>query len=192
MVQGTTIDLSAVAAFVGPADLVVAHNASFDRPFCEKLCGAFVTKAWACSLREVNWREEGFGCGQLGHLAMGHGLFFDGHRALHDCRAGIEILSRRLPQSGRTALAVLLESARSPRWRVWANGAPYALRESLKRRGYRWSNGSDGNPRAWYLDVVESMLEQERTFLRQEIYRRADVELDARRFSALERYSDRC
>ena len=52
MVQGATIELSAVAAFVGAADLVVAHNANFDRPFCEGLCDAFVAKPWACSLRE--------------------------------------------------------------------------------------------------------------------------------------------
>jgi len=42
-----------------------------------------------------------------------HGLFFDGHRAEEDCRAGIEVLCRTLPHSGRTGLAVLLESART-------------------------------------------------------------------------------
>jgi DNA polymerase III subunit epsilon len=192
MVQGATIELSAVAAFVGAADLVVAHNANFDRPFCEGLCDAFVAKPWACSLREVRWREEGFGCGQLAHLAMGYGLFFDGHRALHDCRAGIEILSRPLPRSGRTALAVLLESARSPRWRVWAKGAPYALRETLKRRGYRWNDGSDGSPRAWHIDVAEDTLETESVFLRSQVYHREDMSIDARHVTAFERYSRRC
>jgi DNA polymerase-3 subunit epsilon len=81
MVEGAKIEVPAVAAFVGSADLMVAHNASFDRPFCEGLCDAFAEKPWACSLREVPWREEGFGCGNLAHLAMGHGMFFDGHRA---------------------------------------------------------------------------------------------------------------
>jgi DNA polymerase III subunit epsilon len=137
-------------------------------------------------------REEGFGCGQLAHLAMGYGLFFDGHRALHDCRAGIEILSRPLPRSGRTALAVLLESARSPRWRVWAKGAPYALRETLNRRGYRWNDGSDGSPRAWHIDVAEDTLETESVFLRSQVYHREDMSIDARHVTAFERYSRRC
>jgi DNA polymerase III subunit epsilon len=191
MVKGATIEEPAVAAFVGSADLVIAHHAAFDRPFCEALCDAFAAKAWACSLREVPWREEGFGCAQLAHLAIGHGLFFDGHRALHDCRAGIEILSRPLPRSGRTALAVLLESARSARWRVWAEGAPYAFRDTLKRRGYRWNDGSDGSPRAWYLDVGDEALEDESAFLRSQVYRRKDVKLDVRRVTAFERYSNR-
>jgi DNA polymerase-3 subunit epsilon len=192
MVDGITIDVPAVAAFVGSADLVIAHHAAFDRPFCEGLCDAFAAKPWACSLREVPWREEGFGCAQLAHLAIGHGLFFDGHRALNDCRAGIEILSRPLPRSGRTALAVLLESARSPRWRVWAKGAPYALRETLKRRGYRWNDGSDGSPRAWHIDVAEDTLETESVFLRSQVYHREDMSIDARHVTAFERYSRRC
>ena len=191
MVAGASIEMPAVATFVGSANLMVAHNASFDRPFCEGLCDAFAAKPWACSLREVPWREEGFGCSQLAHLAIGHGLFFDGHRALHDCRAGIEILSRPLPRSGRRALAVLLESARLARWRVWAAGAPYALRDTLKSRGYRWNAGSDGSPRAWYVDVVDDALETESAFLRSRVYRREDVNLDVRRVSAFERYSNR-
>jgi DNA polymerase III subunit epsilon len=110
---------------------------------------------------------------------------------LHDCRAGIEILSRPLPRSGRTALAVLLESARSGRWRIWAEGAPYALRDTLKRRGYRWNDGSDGSPRAWYLDVGDEAHKDESAFLRSQVYRREDVKLDVRRVTAVERYSNR-
>jgi len=43
---------------------------------------------------------------------MRHGLFFDGHRAHHDCQATLEILARPLPKSGVTALAQLLQEAR--------------------------------------------------------------------------------
>jgi DNA polymerase-3 subunit epsilon len=191
MVKGATIEESAVAAFIGTADLMIAHNAGFDRPFCEGLSDIFAALPWACSWREIPWADEGFDGARLSHLAVGHGLFFDGHRALHDCRAGIEILSRPLPRSGRTALAVLLESARSARWRVWAEGAPYAFRETLKRRGYRWNDGSDGSPRAWYLDVGDEALKDESAFLRSQVYRREDVKLDVRRVTAVERYSNR-
>jgi DNA polymerase-3 subunit epsilon len=189
MVMGATIEESAVAAFIESADLVIAHNARFDRPFCEGLSDIFAALPWACSWREVPWADEGFDGARLSHLAVGHGLFFDGHRALHDCRAGIEILSRPLPRSGRTALAVLLESARSDRWRVGAAGAPYAFKDNLKRRGYRWNDGSDGGPRAWYADVGDDELDTELTYLRSQVYRRQDVNIDVRRVSAFERYS---
>jgi len=112
MVAGASIDPAEVEAFLGPAAIVIAHNAGFDRRFMERFCSAFVTLPWACSWAEVPWSEEGFHGAKLTHLAAAHGFFHDGHRAVHDCHAGVEILARTLPRSGRTALDVLLESAR--------------------------------------------------------------------------------
>jgi DNA polymerase-3 subunit epsilon len=192
MVAGKSIDVDALSAFVDDVDLVVAHNADFDRRFCERLCEDFVGKPWGCSYREVGWSDEGFDSARLGHLAIGHGLFFDAHRALDDCRAGLEILSRPLPRTGRTAFAAMLESTRRTRWRVWARGAPFAFRESLKSRHYRWNDGSDGRPRAWYVDVVEDSLASETEFLRRDVYRRADAVIDVQRVTAFDRYSNRC
>jgi DNA polymerase-3 subunit epsilon len=192
MVAGKSINVGAVSSFVGDADLVVAHNAEFDRRFCERLCDVFAKKPWACSYREICWSDEGFDSARLGHLAIGHGLFFDAHRALDDCHAGLEILARPLPRSGKTAFAALLESARGPRWRLWARGAPYGCRESLKSRKYRWNDGSDGRPRAWFVDVAEDDLASETEFLRRDVYRRADALIDVQRVTAFDRYSNRC
>ena len=191
MVAGASIDAAEIEEFLGPAALVIAHNAGFDRRFSERLCGAFATLAWACSWAEVPWADEGFDSAKLGHLAAAQGFFYDGHRAVHDCRAGIEILARILPRSGRTAMAVLLESARRPRWHISAVRAPFERKDCLKRRGYRWCDGSDGRARAWSVDVFEEALDSESAFLRREIYRRHDVDIDARRVSAFERYSVR-
>lgn len=52
MVAGQSIDIDAVAAFVEDADLVIAHNAKVDRPFCENLAPGFDYKPWACSVSE--------------------------------------------------------------------------------------------------------------------------------------------
>ena len=59
--------------------------------------------------------------------------------------------------------------------RVWAEQWPLDLKYSLKRRGYRWSDGSDGRLRSWCVDVDESRLDDEIAFLKNEIYLR-DVE----------------
>jgi DNA polymerase-3 subunit epsilon len=40
----------------------------------------------------------------------------------------------------------------------------------LKRRGYRWSDRSDGRPRSWYIDVSETDVDVEIAFLKSEIY----------------------
>jgi DNA polymerase III subunit epsilon len=193
MVAGRSIDPAEVEAFLGSAVVVIAHNANFDRRFAERFCGAFARLAWACSWSEIPWAEEGFTDGtKLGQLAAACGFFYDGHRAAHDCLAGLELLSRVLPRSGRRGLDVLLESARAPRWRIRAVGAPFELREPLKRRGYRWDPGDDGRARAWFTDVPEGALDAERDFLLQEIYRRNDADIDTRRVDAFDRYSDRC
>src|SRR5579885_3551691 len=59
--------------------------------------------------------------------------------------------------------------------RVWAEQTAFELKDSLKRRGYRWNDGSDGRPKSWFRDVDETALDDEIAFLRTEIYMQ-DVE----------------
>jgi DNA polymerase-3 subunit epsilon len=61
---------------------------------------------------------------------------------------------------------------------------------SLKRRGYRWSDGSDGRPRSWYVDVPENALDAEIAFLKAEIYLR-HVEPRLQTLTAFNRFSAR-
>jgi DNA polymerase III subunit epsilon len=121
---------------------------------------------------------------------MQSGFFHDAHRALDDCHATLEILARRLPATSTTALAALLDRARRKTFRIWAENTPFTLKETLKRRHYRWSDGNDGWPRSWYVDVDEDKLDAELNFLRKEVYKR-DVDLNCREITALDRFSDR-
>ena len=65
---------------------------------------------------------------------------------------------------GASALAVQLDQARKKTIRVWAEQSPFDLEDVLKRRGYRWCDGSDGRPRSWYTDVGEDQLGNEIAF----------------------------
>jgi DNA polymerase-3 subunit epsilon len=193
MVAGKRIDPACIAELLAPVALVCAHNSRFDRPFCERLIPIFAEKPWACSLQDVAWVAEGFVNGtKLSNLASSFGFFFDGHRAVDDCRAGVALLSGTLPASGRPVMAALLESARRPRWRIRAAGAPYAHRARLKQRGYRWHDGADGRPRAWFVDVLEEARDAEIDFLRRQIYCRENIAIDMLRITAADRYSARC
>jgi DNA polymerase-3 subunit epsilon len=89
--------------------LVVAHNAKFDRKFAERFCSTFSTKAWGCSMSDVDWAAEGYEGAKLAYLAANCGFFYRGHRARHDCEAGVEMIDRCLktarlgvPAIGRT------------------------------------------------------------------------------------------
>jgi DNA polymerase III subunit epsilon len=190
MVAGQRIDEAAVSSFVDDAVIVIAHNASFDRKFAERYWPIFQRKAWGCSATEVECRKHGFEGSRLGYLLNGAGFFHQAHRAVDDCHALLEILALELPTTGMPALAVLLERARRKTMRVWAEQSPFDLKDSLKRRGYRWSDGSDGRPRSWYIDVDESKLDDEIEFLKSEIYLR-DVDPRLQTLTAFDRFSVR-
>jgi DNA polymerase-3 subunit epsilon len=190
MVAGHQIDEAAVAAFVDDAVIVIAHNSGFDRKFAERYWPIFERKAWGCSATEIEWRKHGFEGSRLGYLLNGAGFFHQAHRAVDDCHALLEILALELPTTGTPALAVLLEQARKKTMRVWAEQSPFDLKDALKRRGYRWSDGSDGRPRSWYVDVEESALAEEIVFLKAEIYLR-DVEPRVQTLTAFTRFSIR-
>jgi DNA polymerase III subunit epsilon len=191
MVAGKVIDPAMVDAFIAPASLVIAHNASFDRRFLERFCQGFVTKPWACSMTQVAWAEAGYEGTKLGYLAQASGFFYEKHRAVHDCLAAIELLARSLPTSGGSALGQLLQRARTPSWRIWAENSPYDFKDILKARGYRWNADGNGFPKAWYIDVEDSAREAEVAFLRAKVYQR-DVDISPRRIDAYDRFSDRC
>lgn len=190
MVAGKVLDRAAVEAFVQNAALIVAHNAAFDRRFVERVSDVFVAKPWACSMSQVEWETEGFEGTKLAYLAMGAGFFYDRHRAVNDCLAAIAVLATRLPKSDVPALARLLDRARRPSWRIWAENAPFDRKDALKARGYRWSSEGNLNPRAWYIDVDSAVKDHELAYLQTEIYRRA-VELPVRKITAYERFSER-
>ncbi|HUQ98350.1 MAG TPA: 3'-5' exonuclease [Gemmatimonadaceae bacterium] len=170
-VSGKSINETRVNQLVDGADLIVAHNASFDRPFCECRLAAFARKHWACSCDDINWPAEGFRYRSLEWLAYKQcGMFYQAHRADADCYMGIHVLSTILPKSRRTAMAALLESARCATVRVWAINASFFARGVLKNRGYRWSDGADGRPKAWWRCVKDNELDQELAWLTETVY----------------------
>ena len=190
MVAGRTIDLAEVARLAAAASLVIAHNAAFDRRFLERFSDVFSTKPWACSLSQIDWVAEGFEGTKLAYLAQAAGFFYERHRAVHDCLATVELLAAPLPRSGVSGLSRLLDAARLPSWRIWAENSPFELKDMLKARGYQWNGDSGPQPRAWYIDVPDPQREAELHFLKTEIYRR-EVDLLVRRIDAHDRFSDR-
>ena len=130
----------------------------------------FSTKAWAYSATQVDWKQEGYDGAKLAYLLAGQGLFHDGHRAAEDCHGLLEVLSRPLLMSGELGLKRLLDTAHRSTWQIWAENSPFEAKDRLKARGYRWNDGTDGRPKAWWTDVSAEQKEEELRFLRTEIY----------------------
>jgi DNA polymerase-3 subunit epsilon len=177
MVKGLRIDDAAVNALVEQADLIVAHNAGFDRPFVEARFPVFAGKAWGCSFMGIDWKKEGSGSAKLEFLASERGWFYDAHRAQVDCHALLQVLASPLGD-GLTGLSRLLAGAGQTRYKLRAAGAPFEAKDKLKARGYRW----DGEGRVWWCSLgSDELLDAECVWLRAEVYgqRSARVQLEA-------------
>jgi DNA polymerase III epsilon subunit-like protein len=188
IVAGQSIDIAALRELIEPADLVIAHNAGFDRPFCEAFSHLFSGKAWACSNSEIDWSSRGYEGTKLGYLIGQAGYFHDGHRAVDDCFALLEVLARAAAGSTSTAFAELYEASQLSRVRIFAENSPFDMKDHLKARGYRWSDGSDGRPKSWWIEVGEEALDDELRYLRAEIYRYPDADPPSKRLTAFDRF----
>ena len=166
-VGGRHIDVEAASALIERSDLLIAHNARFDRPFFEQVLPATRTKPWGCSRLEVPWLASGCPSNALHCLLCVHGVFArDRHRALADCEAGVWLLSQTLPGTDRPVLAELRERAMTETLRLWAVGAPYGAKAELRARGYYWMpETARGIARSWWTDLGTEMLEPELVWL---------------------------
>ncbi|WP_298636767.1 3'-5' exonuclease [uncultured Umboniibacter sp.] len=151
-VKGKAIDESVVEAWMKECGLVVAHNAGFDRGFFDKRFPHLNSLPWACSLKDVDWRELGFEGNKLEYLLLKLGYFYDGHRAEVDCFA-MAWLFHLVPES----LAMLRINAGRVERVIKAVRAPFEVKDSLKGQGYRWN----GDKKYWHKSVDESELEEE-------------------------------
>ena len=188
MVKGQHIDDERVAEFLQNVDVVIAHNAAFDRPFVEARWPLFEELNWACSIKDIDWREEGFGSAKLEYLLSTQGYFYDAHRAEADCWALLELLNQVLPQSQQTALLTVLLTLNKPQQKVYAINSPFETKDKLKARNYRWS----ADLRCWSRVVAgEPEMKLELEWLKHHVYagRSARVELETT--GAKVRYSNR-
>lgn len=162
--RGREIDWTLVRTLVGGADVVVAHNASFDRPFVDRALGG-TKKIWACSLTQIDWLRQGFTGKSLEMLAAYHGFFADAHRALHDADSLLHLLTMECGDGSGTYLRELLERARRPFVRIVVRDTPKDVNRKLKTRSYRWNGGSY----FWWKDLDPDDVDAEQAFLHAEV-----------------------
>ena len=188
MVEGKKIDDVALNEFLKGVEIVIAHNAQFDRPFTEKRFPTFVKKRWGCSLDQINWKREGIGSVKLEYLAYHYGFFYDAHRASEDCRALLEVLQHPLPASGEIALKTLIVQMKEKCYKIYAISAPFDKKDLLKERGYRW------NPtlKVWHSASVDQIdMNKEIEWLKGNVYCGKSVDLEFEEIDSETRYSGR-
>lgn len=141
--SGQSIDDEKVLALLNRADLVGAHNSSFDIRWFDQRYPELADKPWCCSMSEIDWAGMGFEGRSQTNLLNQHGWFCDAHRAGSDVWSLLRLLSQERigpeDEKPRSHFARLLESADQPSILITAKGAPYAAKDELKGRGYSWN-----------------------------------------------------
>lgn len=195
MVAGQKLDEALIAEMLTGVDLVIAHNAGFDRPFMEARLPAFADKDWACSFADIDWKKLGHGSSKLESLALANGRFYDAHRAEMDCHALLAVLQAALPEEAQPAdsavpvngLTLLLKAAGELRYRLLATGAPFDAKDALRQRGYRW----DAAAKVWHTRLSSATdLEAECAWLKTSVYRRS-AQVTVETLDARVRYANR-
>ena len=167
--QGKSIDWAAVGRALSEASIIIAHNASFDRPFVDRGCEISATKIWGCSLKQVEWSRKGYNVAKLEVLSIYHGFFADSHRALSDVDALLNLITMVDWTSRKPYLAELLANARRPLARIAATRAPFEAKDILKERGYNW----DANAKCWHKTLFQEDLAAEVAWNEAAVYKGA-------------------
>ena len=188
-VQGKRLDEARIASMLEGVDVVIAHNAAFDRPFCEARIPQFRDLAWACSFADIDWKAQGRNSSKLEALALELGWFYDAHRAEMDCHALLAVLCAPLPKAPeRNGLSTLLAAALKPALRLYATHAPFDSKDLLKARGYRWN----AEQKVWTTRLAdEAALEGECEWLKTEVYGGRHAVVAIEQSDARAKYSSR-
>ena len=188
MLRGQRLDDAEVQRMLEGVDLVLAHNAGFDRPFVESRLPQFAALNWACSFADIDWRQEGRGSAKLTSLAYDLGFFYDAHRAEMDCHALLAVLMASLKTTLASGLSRLIESVLTLSFRLQATNAPFDAKDLLKARGYRW----DGAQKVWHTRLGDaSALTLECEWLKSAVYAGRSSRVQVEELDAKTKYSAR-
>ena len=166
MILGKKIDWLEVESILKISDVIVAHNATFDRWFLEKHVD--FKNIWACSKADINWKDRGFLNTKLELLSIWHGFYYDSHRAMNDVNATIHLLLHPSYED-YSPLEELVKNSKKEHHLI-INKFPYnqdTISKLKRRRGYRY-NPSDKSWRTLLRD--KGLLENEVEWLKENIY----------------------
>jgi len=181
---GQRIDNEFAVGLLDRADLIVAHNASFDAAFVERRYPQLAGKPWICSCGEIDWLMLGYEGPAQQHLLAQAGWFSNAHRAGDDVWSLFWLLVQRQrdPRSAvvRTHLARLMEASERSTVLLQAERAGYRFKDMLKARGYSW------NPdrKFWQRELPPEQVEHEQAWA----YRNGLPALTERTITACERH----
>ena len=165
MVSGQSIDWDRVKNIFDRSDIVIAHNARFDRSFMDKSFPLSEDKVWACSLNDIDWPGLGFNSRSQELLCIWHGFYYESHRAMADVDALIHLVTHPLYKDQKP-IKQLIDSSNLAGYKVIALNSPFEKKDILKANSYFW----DSLNKYWWKSIKEEELEDEKSWLENNVY----------------------
>ena len=165
MITGKHIDWDMVKGVFGSTELIVSHNASFDRAFLDRALPESQGKLWACSINDIDWMSRGFKNTKQELLCIWHGFYYDSHRAMNDVDALVHLLTHDIYSDNKPVLE-LIEKSMIPYYKISAIGSPFETKDKLKARNYFW----DSSKKCWWKRITRSEIEPEEKWLAENVY----------------------
>ena len=166
MLKGQKIEWDKVNSLLSKAQVVIAHNAGFDRPFIDQSAPISSEKIWGCTFKQIDWNEKGYTSSKLDSLSIYHGFFTGSHRALNDSDALLYLLSMKDQIHGTPYLLELLGNAKRTTVNVIASSSPFESKDHLKNRNYSWNVQN----KYWSKQVPKEQLPDELKWLEEKVY----------------------
>jgi len=165
IIAGHSIDWEAVSRILNSADIIIAHNAFFDRGVMDRHLPLSQDKVWACSVNDINWTERGFSARGQEILCIWHGFYYDSHRAMFDVDALIHLITHDIEGSDNAVLELLVNAA-MPIYKIAAIGSPFHTKDLLRLRKYRW----DPENKYWWKNISLDEIDIEKEWMADTIY----------------------
>ena len=95
-VKGKKLNKTKIRTLIKQADILLAHNVSFDKRFVISFFPCARNKSWLCSMNGIKWNQKGFSSRGLQSLLKLHKINPGrAHRAEADVKASIKLLNYR-------------------------------------------------------------------------------------------------
>ena len=164
-VEGHSIDWESVSHILNNADIVVAHNAQFDRAVMDRCLPLSQEQVWLCSMKDINWMERGLNARGQEILCIWHGFYYDSHRAMFDVDALIYLVTYNVEGLNNAVLELLI-NATKPTYKIIALNSDFDKKDLLKARRYIWN----APKRYWWKNLTSEEVDNEKEWMASHIY----------------------
>lgn len=188
--KGCVFDKEKINSLLAQSEIIIAHNAKFDREFVDRAFPISQDKIWGCTLNQIPWWMTKTESVRQTDIARYLGFEYNTHRAIQDALALLHILSKGLivgDPNSQTILKHIIDTIDVEYLRLDAVNSHFHLKDLLKDNNYHWDNKA----KSWYKLVHPNSVMEEVEFLATKIYAGKDPEFTATEIKRVKLYSDK-